>query len=137
MKEDGKNRADGRLRNCMCKFLSVYVRGYTVRMGSCRGSDPHRDRMVFQRGMMWGFSSILYAIMNIEKERKVSSMSYFDDWFEGEMFLDIDELSYGDPIPDPMGDDTENDSSFEEFYFENIDQYWFDTDPHIRHYFEE
>ena len=87
--------------------------------------------------MMWGFPSILYAIINIEKERKVSSMSYFDDWFEGEMFLDIDELSYGDPIPDPMGDDTENDSSFEEFYFENIDQYWFDTDPHIRHYLEE
>ena len=63
-------------------------------------------------------------------------MGYFDDWFEGEMELDIDELSYGDPIPDPRGGDTAADSSFDEFYFEDIDRYWFNTDPHIRQYFK-
>jgi hypothetical protein len=62
-------------------------------------------------------------------------MNYFDDWFEGEMNLDIDELSYGDRIPDPLDGDTAVDSSIEEDYFDNIDRYWFNTDPHIRQYF--
>lgn len=64
-------------------------------------------------------------------------MGYFDDWFEGEMNLDIDELSFGDRIPDPLDGDTATDSSFEEDYYENIDRYWFNTDPHIRQYFDE
>ena len=50
-------------------------------------------------------------------------MDYFDDWFESEQNLDLDELSYGDPIPDPFDGDTAVDSSFEEDYFDNIDQY--------------
>jgi len=64
-------------------------------------------------------------------------MGYFDDWFEGEMNLDIDELSFGDRIPDPLDGDTATDSSFEEDYYENINRYWFNTDPHIRQYLDE
>jgi len=64
-------------------------------------------------------------------------MGYFDDWFEGEMELDIDELSYGDRIPDPFDGDTAIDSSFEEDYFDNYDAYRFATDPHMRMYRDE
>lgn len=64
-------------------------------------------------------------------------MGYFDDWFEGEMELDIDELSYGDRIPDPFDGDTAVDSSFEEDYFDNIDLYRFNTDRHMRMYTDE
>ena len=64
-------------------------------------------------------------------------MGYFDDWFEGEMTLALDELSYGDRIPDPFDGDTAIDSSFEEDYFDNIDQYRFMTDPHMRQYWDE
>ena len=64
-------------------------------------------------------------------------MGYFDDWFESEQNLDLDELSYGDPIPDPFDGDTAVDSSFEEDYFDNIDQYHFLTDPHMRQYWDE
>ena len=64
-------------------------------------------------------------------------MAYFDDWFEGEMTLDLDELNYGDPLPDPFDGDTAVDSSFEEDYFDNIDRYRFVTDPHMRQYWGE
>ena len=64
-------------------------------------------------------------------------MGYFEDMFEGELSLDLDELSYGDPLPDPFDGDTAVDSSFEEDYFDNIDLYRFNTDPHMRQYWDE
>ena len=64
-------------------------------------------------------------------------MKYFDDWFEGEQNLDLDELSYGDPLPDPFDGDTAVDSSLEEDYFDDIDHYRFMTDRHMRQYWGE
>lgn len=64
-------------------------------------------------------------------------MGYFSDMFEGEMNLDLDELSYGDYIPDPLDGDTATDSSFEEDYFEDYERYKFLTDPHMRQYWDQ
>lgn len=61
----------------------------------------------------------------------------FEIWIESELNLDIDELSYGDPISDPFDGDTAVDSSLEEDYFDNIDQYHFMTDRHMRQYWDE
>ena len=64
-------------------------------------------------------------------------MAYFSDMFEGEMNLDLEELSYGDRLPDPLDGDTAEDSSFEEDYFENYEQYQFMTDPYLRRLWDE
>lgn len=64
-------------------------------------------------------------------------MGYFDDWFEGEMTLELDEMSDMDIMVDPFDGDTAVDSSFEEDYFDNIDLYRFNTDPHMRMYRDE
>lgn len=64
-------------------------------------------------------------------------MGYFDDWFEGEQVLDLDEMSDMDIMVDPFDGDTAIDSSFEEDYFDNFDLYRFKTDPHMRMYADE
>jgi hypothetical protein len=64
-------------------------------------------------------------------------MGYFDDWFEGEMTLELDEMSDMDIMNDPFDGDTAVDSSFEEDYFDNIDLYRFNTDSHMRMYRDE
>ena len=64
-------------------------------------------------------------------------MGYFDDWFEGEQVLDLDEMSDADIMVDPFDGDTAVDSSFEEDYFDNYDLYRFNTDPHMRQYWGE
>ena len=63
-------------------------------------------------------------------------MGYFSDAFEGEMNLDLDELSFGDRIPDPFDGDTNIDSSFEEDYYENYQQFQLKTDPYLRRYLD-
>lgn len=61
-------------------------------------------------------------------------MGYFEDWYEGEQNLDLDELDYGDELPDPFDGDTAIDSSFEEDYFDNYQLYQLRTDRHMRQY---
>ena len=50
-------------------------------------------------------------------------MTYFDDWFEGEQTLELDEMSDADIMEDPFEGDTADDSSFEEDYFEDYPAY--------------
>ena len=59
---------------------------------------------------------------------------YFDDMFEGEMTLELDEMSDEDIMMDPWDGDTAVDSSFEEDYFDNYQRYQLYTDPHMRQY---
>ena len=59
---------------------------------------------------------------------------YFDDWFEDELALDLDELSDEDIMLDPFDGDTAEDSSFEEDYFDDYQRYQLDTDPSMRRY---
>ena len=64
-------------------------------------------------------------------------MGYFDDWFEGEQVLDLDEMNDFDVMVDPFDGDTGADSPFEEDYFDNIDLYRFNTDRHMQMYRDE
>lgn len=64
-------------------------------------------------------------------------MGYFDDWFEGEQNLDLDEMDDLDIMTDPFDGDTAEDSSFEEDYFDNYQLYQLNTDRHMRRYWDE